>query len=114
MHVGDKRMSLVLTREPRGEMSLEEIHRKSTELLTVSLRRFRSETPRTMRIGGFAALEFGVSWMHDEGPMVHRIALIEYFDQVLTLTVAGPETLRAQVEKAAESILASMKFRRPR
>jgi hypothetical protein len=110
---GDKRLSIVVTRKPRDPAeTLDAIASSLRESMTVSLRRFRPEAARATSIGGFPAIAYGFAWMHDTGPMYQRVAVIELDDLVLTLTVAGNEERRTEVNEVFEAVTGSMKYRR--
>lgn len=109
---GGKRVSIVIARQPRGTLTLDDLVRDSLKLLGVSLRRFKHEAPRKLDLQGVPAVEFDMTWMHETGPMCHRVVIVDLPDVALTLTVAGTQDLRPEIERTYKQMVASLKFRR--
>jgi hypothetical protein len=108
-------VSLVVTRQARlADQKLEDVLTDTLKALGVSLRRFKGGTPKKEEIGGFRAVTFDMTWVHETGPMYHRVTLVELEDVILTVTSAAMDDQKAHVEKVHSTAVSSLKFRRKR
>ena len=85
---------------------------QTRESMAVNLRKFRAEPARETRVAGQRGIELEFTWMHDSGPMFHRMAMLELPDLILTVTVAGTDDRRAYVQKVFDAVVGTLKLRR--
>jgi hypothetical protein len=85
-------------------------HLRST---SQKLRRFELLESKERTVGGIKAREARFTFSHDGAALYERQVFVQLGDLVWVLTASAIDAKRADVDQAAEKLLASVKFRRP-
>lgn len=108
---GDKRISVVVSRDRHEGKPLREIFRESSQALAVSLRRYQPDPPQSIDHLGVEGISYSFKFLHEAGLMFNALALLRLETTFLTVHVACEWALASQGFEVMERILASWRFR---